>query len=134
MKRTVSGLGLLVIFLSSCTGMPSSASLEGKAAAGNANAACTLVAQDLNTCLAARKKWVGEPGSPRPTCLDRPVSDIHDSYLAKSTERVADPEAARLIRDAVAVTVEQLRFNIGTQDQLEATAGKIASSCSRLGA
>ena len=122
MKRAVCLLGALVIAVSGCAG------LEQRAKAGEAKAACTLAVQDLNACLDARQQWIDQPASPRPPCLDQPVSDAHNSYLEKSSERLGT------VKDGIAVAVTQMRFNIGTQEQLASLVGLMSNACSRLDA
>jgi hypothetical protein len=59
--------------------------LEVKARAGDPVAACQLVVHDLRECTGIWGRWRGSSASTRPpSCLDNPVPEDHERYLAQS--------------------------------------------------
>ena len=122
--------------LTSCVNSPSDKvvdALEIKAKAGDSVAACQLVVHDLRQCVGALEQW--SPSSPRrrlPSCLDDPVPEEHQRYLADSVGWVegapAETLGSLLARDTrileailrLAPTDEQIYSNaIGILDETE---------------
>lgn len=89
-----------MLALASCATQSSDKVVEALAArakAGDAVAACQLVVHDLRQCVGILEQW--RPSSPRrrlPSCLDDPVPEEHERYLADSVGWVEGAPAETL--------------------------------------
>jgi len=131
-------LGLLAISfaLESCKAFWQGGDLEARAKAGDVSAACDLVLQDLQQCVAARKEWMAQPESPRPACLDDPVPADHQRYLAQSIDALEGPaerrELLKIISDGAVNTAASLKLGVGAPERFDSTIDVIAQSCATL--
>ena len=110
--------------------------LEAKAKAGDVSAACDLVLQDLQQCVAARKDWMARPGSPRPACLDDPAPADHQRYFSQAIDALAGPperrELLKIISDGAANTAASLKLGVGAPERFDSAIDIIAQSCATL--
>ena len=110
--------------------------LEAKAKAGDVSAACDLVLQDLQQCVAARKDWMARPGSPRPACLDDPARADHQRYFSQAIDALAGPperrELLKIISDGAANTAASLKLGVGAPERFDSAIDIIAQSCATL--
>lgn len=122
--------------LANCEATRPDQTLEARAKAGDASAACDLVLQDLQQCAAARKDWIARPGSQRPACMDDPAPADHQRYFSQSIETLEGPperrELLEIISDGVAITAASLRLGVGPPERFDAMIDIIAQSCATL--
>jgi hypothetical protein len=111
----------LALLLLSCSTQPKTDALEARARAGEVSAACDLVLRDLQQCASARNDWIGQPSSPRPTCMDDPVPADHQRYFSEAIETLEGPPERRellAISDGVAITAASFKRNMGAPESL----------------
>src|SRR4029453_18298826 len=110
--------------------------LEEWASAGDASAACDLVLQDLQQCVAARKGWMAQPELPRPACLDDPVPADHQRYFSQAIDTLEGPperrELLKIISDGAANTAASLTLGVGTPERFDSSIDIPAQSCATL--
>ena len=110
--------------------------LEAKARAGDISAACDLVLQDLQQCVAARKDWMARPGSPRPACLDDPAPADRQRYFSQAIDALAGPperkELLKIISDGATNTAASLKLGVGRPERFDSSIDIIAQSCATL--
>ena len=129
---------VLVLVLSLAIGSCETAheGLEARAKAGDPGAACDLVLQDLQGCSDARKEWLAQPGSPRPTCMADPLPAEHQRYFSDAIESLEGPQERKellgIINDGVTLTAALLKLEVGTQERLDSMIDTIAQSCATL--
>jgi hypothetical protein len=122
--------------LGSCETSRQVQDLKARAKAGDVSAACDLVLQDLQQCVAARKDWIARPGTPRPACMDDPAPAEHQRYFSQSIESLEGPperrELLRIISDGVASTAASLKLGVGPAERFDSMIDIIAESCETL--
>ena len=122
--------------LASCEASRQVGDLEARAKAGDVSAACDLVLQDLQQCVAARKDWMAQPESPRPACLDDPVPADHQRYFAQSIDALEGPVERRellgIISDGAANTAASLKLGVGAPERFDSAIDLVAQSCATL--
>jgi hypothetical protein len=113
-----------------------SRSLEEKAKASDASAACDLILQDLQHCAAARKDWMTRPELPRPACLDDPVPADHQRYFSQAIDGLEGPperrELLKIISNGAANTAAGLKLGVGAPERFDSSIELIAQSCDTL--
>ena len=127
---------LLASLLLSCSTAPKPDPLEAKAQAGDVSAACDLLLQDLQRCVAARKDWMARPGSPRPVCLDDPAPANHQLYFSQSIDSLEGTperkELLKIISSGIANTAASLKLGVGAPERFDSSIDLIAQSCATL--
>ena len=126
----------LTMALLNCSAQPDIDPLEAKARGSDVSAACDLVLRDLQQCATARKGWMAQPESPRPSCLDDPVPADHQRYFSQSIETLEGPperrELLKIISDGAANTAASLKLGVGAPERFDSAIELIAQSCATL--
>ena len=126
----------VALVLAGCEASRQGDDLEDRASAGDASAACDLVLQDLQQCVAARKDWMAQPESLRPACLDDPVPADHQRSFAHAIDALEGPperrELLRIISDGAANTAASLKLGVGAPERFDSAVDLIAQSCATL--
>jgi len=129
-------VAVAALLLAACESSRPNDDLEERASAGDASAACDLVLQDLQQCVAARKGWMAQPELPRPACLDDPVPADHQRYFSQAIDALAGPperrELLKIISDGAANTAASLKLGVGAPERFDSSIDIIAQSCATL--
>jgi hypothetical protein len=122
--------------LAGCEASRQGGDLEDRAEVGDVSAACDLVLQDLQQCVAARKDWLARPESLRPGCLDDPVPADHQHYFAQAIDALEGAperrELLKIISDGAANTAASLKLGVGAPERFDSSIDIIAQSCATL--
>jgi hypothetical protein len=135
MERWVQ-VAAVALALVGCEAFRQGDDLEARAKAGDVSAACDLVLQDLQQCVASRKDWMAQPESSRPACLDDPVPADHQRYFSQAIDVLEGPserrELLKIISDGAANTAAGLRLGVGAPERFDSAIDIIAQSCATL--
>jgi len=126
----------VALMLGSCEASRQGGALEARARDGDVSAACDLLLQDLQQCVAARKDWMARPGSMRPVCLNDPAPADHQRYFSQSIDSLeSTPERKdllKIISSGIANTAASLKLGVGAPGRFDSTIDLIAQSCATL--